>query len=126
MLKFVMSIRLAKIISTLIIITLFPLIKYIITGNIYIDGRYLWTNIGIGLIVFYLKTNLNGLFTYHLNKRDINVSLKQILFGFKIEYDKSVFLDKIPFFTSHLGKHHSYIKTTEKLSKKKDNKDINI
>jgi len=75
-LRFVKAITLAKIISTLIIIILAPLIKYLFTGNMYIDGLNLGINIVVGIIVFYVRISINNILTSSLEKRYINVSLK--------------------------------------------------
>jgi hypothetical protein len=94
-LKFVMAIRLEKIIVTLILLILTPLIKYLITGSLHTEGLYIYTNIFVGSILFFVKDRVSGFLTDTLAKKGMNVSLKQILFGINIDNKATIVYPKL-------------------------------
>lgn len=74
---------LAKFLSALITITLLATIKYIVTGNFYIDYSNFFTNIGVGLLSFTINTGFFGLLSEYLGINGINFNLKELIFGFE-------------------------------------------
>jgi predicted Na+-dependent transporter len=117
--KFLVSIRLAKLIGTLIALILIPLLLYLFTANLKIVDTDMWTNIGRSLLIFVFRTSLMGMLTTKFNKWGFDVSLKEFIRGFKSEHDKK---SKITFFTA---KYYSHRDRNDKLSKNKDN-NLNI
>lgn len=79
--KVLANFTLAKLISALITIPILAAIKYAITGNIYIDPSYLFTNIGVGLLGFTINTGFIGLLSEYLGIKGLNLSLKELTFG---------------------------------------------
>ena len=81
--KYLANITLAKFISTLLTITVLAAFKYAITGNIHIDPSHFFTNIGVGLLAFTIKTLFNGLLSEYLDLKGINLNLKELMFGYE-------------------------------------------
>jgi len=79
--KVLTNFTVAKFISALLTISLLAVIKYAITGNIYIDPSYLLTNIGVGLLGFTINTGFIGLLSEYLGIKGLNLSLKELIFG---------------------------------------------
>jgi hypothetical protein len=77
------NVTLAKFISALLTITVLAGIKYVITGNIHIDPSNFFTNIGVGLLAFTIKTVFTDLLSEYLDLKGINFNLKELMFGFK-------------------------------------------
>jgi hypothetical protein len=83
-LKILASFTLAKFISALITIISLAGIKYAISGNLHVEYCNFFTNIGIGLLSFTLNTGFLGLLSDYLGFKGINLSLKEIIFGFDV------------------------------------------
>lgn len=79
--KVLANFTVAKLISALITIPILASFKYAITGNIYIDPSYLFTNIGVGLLGFTINTGFIGLLSEYLGIKGLNFSLKEFAFG---------------------------------------------
>lgn len=79
--KVLTNFTVAKFISALITISLLAVIKYAITGNIYIDPSYLLTNIGVGLLGFTINTGFKALLSEYFGINGLNLSLKEFIFG---------------------------------------------
>ncbi|AGN74486.1 hypothetical protein (mitochondrion) [Glarea lozoyensis 74030] len=77
------NITLAKLISALFTITVLAAIKYAITGNIHIDPSHFFTNIGVGLLAFTIKTIFTGLLSEYMDLKGINLNLKELMFGYE-------------------------------------------
>lgn len=79
-----MDIRLVKIIDVLVSIVFTLLLKYLFTGSIYVSGLYIITNLSIGVIFILFKFGiiryLTPYLTSFLEKRGLNVSIKEVLF----------------------------------------------
>lgn len=81
--KVLANFTLAKFLSALITITLLAAIKYIVTGNFYLDYSNFLTNIGVGLLSFTINTGFFSLLSEYLGINGINFNLKELIFGFE-------------------------------------------
>ncbi len=81
--KALASFTLAKFCGAMFTVTILAIIKYIISGNFYIEYCDFWNNIGIGLLGWTINTGVISLLTEYLGLKGINFNLNQFLFGFE-------------------------------------------
>jgi hypothetical protein len=83
---------LAKFTSALFTIIIIALMKYIISGNLYIEYYEFWNNVAIGLFGWTINTTTINLLSDYLGIKGINFNLKQLLYGYDtmgVDYDYS-------------------------------------
>jgi len=73
---------LAKFASAFVTIIMVALIKYMISGNFYIEYCEFLNNVAIGLLGWTINTIAIGLFSEYLGLKGINFNLNQFLYGY--------------------------------------------
>ena len=73
---------LAKFASAFVTIIMVALIKYMISGNFYIEYCAFWNNVAIGLLGWTTNTIAIGWFSEYLGVKGINFNLNQFLYGY--------------------------------------------
>ena len=73
---------LAKFASAFVTIIMVALIKYMISGNFYIEYCEFWNNVAIGLLGWTTNTIAIGWFSEYLGVKGINFNLNQFLYGY--------------------------------------------
>jgi hypothetical protein len=73
---------LAKFSAALFTITMVALIKYLISGNLYISYCEFWNNVVIGLLGWTINTTTIGLLSEYFGLKGINFNLKQFIYGY--------------------------------------------
>lgn len=80
--KILVNFTLAKFTGALFTFTLVALLKYLISGNLYIDYCEFWNNLGMGLLGWTINTAAIGWLSEYLGLKGINFNLKQFLYGY--------------------------------------------
>ena len=74
---------LAKFASAFVTIIMVALIKYMVSGNFYIEYCEFWNNVAIGLLGWTTNLILIDLFSEYLGIKGINFNLNQFLYGYE-------------------------------------------